>query len=516
MKHGLIILWRDIYPASGATSLRQRFSDLGISLLPSIGILCVLMVVAFIGLFMLSAQQNLETRLAEIKTSPYMAMFGEGFLYIEDRASSHDTKTDLSYWQRLRIGNIPDLSRHTEQHLIDNSVFEDLFPFGWAYLDIQRRDKERLSSIWGMVLPFSDEDIADHSLLEEIQKHLVGKNVSLPDEEAPCIILSERFLKRLGYSHIKEKPEDLWVSLSQEHDWIPLKILVAKRLPYQFSYVLSLEQSRRFETGYYYRKLDNFQICGPEWKENRLKQFKTLLYSNLPVDTIDEPFPRGSKEVLQIWLKNELELKEIMEHTPLKSFQGLYLDLPSRMDEERGEDFSGAIFHLNPVLHEITDLGEELFFIIQEFMKTKGIDVRGELLYALLENQRDKVHLSRLKGIYWWCLFSTGILITIFFSLVLHTRMHRIGTLRMLGVKDGEIIGVNVVEGLVFVVVSFALAVILFAILKYMMEFDLKLVSSGTFLILVSMMIVAEIGIVLPSLFFLRKLQPAEMVTYRN
>lgn len=522
MRNWWMLLYRDFFPASGATSRGRGISYRIYSFLPSLGILLLLTAATFIGILMASAQQSLENRLEEIKRSPYMAMFAEGFLYEpEDELEETTRETDLSYWKKLKVRDIRLLENVMPPGNEDIRVFNKVFPFTWAHLDIRKKNGEHLPHQQGMAAPFSGEN-SDRALLAEIENNLLGENTVMPNGKEPFIILSLRALKRFGYDDAGEKPRRLWAARDEDREPTPLKVLAARRLPYQFNYVLSMEQWRRLESGYYDREVDEFQVVGPKWPgENDLNDFKAHLSSALPVKEISDPFSRGrgvdAKHVLHVILEEKTPRRDLIAKTvDFMKKEGLQLDLGARVRKAPGANFDGGVFHLNPVLHEASSFNEELFFIIQEFMKNRQIEVRGELLQALRENRRGEVHLKRLRSMFWISLVCMSALIAIFFYIVLNTRMHRIGALRMLGVGDYQLLGMHGVEGVVFIFAGFFISCLLFLCIRQNLAFDVPLFCPHTRSVFLYIFIAAEIGLLLPTWIILEKLMPAEMVNYRG
>ena len=520
MKSFLFLLYRDILPASSpGHHWRSKLSNTMVSLLPTCGLLFLLTIIAFIGLFILSAKKELDTQIYQVQNSPYMALFAEGFIYMpqHNNSSSSDNKKELSFWQNLKLKHIREYAHNVPKAYLNHTIFEKnkIFPFDWAKLFIKRKDGETLAYQKGMVLPFSGVQ-KDGALLNEIKKNLIHPFHQLPTPSEPYIILSEKALKKFRFNLDHITSDYLYITQNDDNPFIPFKILVARYLPYQFQYILSMEQWRRLDHRYYQKKIKEITIYATDLdNEQTQKTIHNLLQQHFPIQTIGDPFISGDNEALNVTLKTPLQRTEIIQKSIHSDLKDITVDLGSRHENEPGVSFSGAIFHINPVLHENNIFSEEFLYTLQEFMAKEQVKVRGELLQALQEIRKSQQYLTQLQQFFQIFKLLMICVIMIFFAMVLHTKMHRIGTLRMLGVSDMKILAIYATEAILFVCFSLLLGLCIYISFQTLQNNQVNILTWDLIDVMRDMVIAAEIGLVAPSLFFLKKFVPAEMVVFR-
>jgi hypothetical protein len=513
----IMVLGRDIVPAGDGTGWRQwKSSRFLVSLLPVMGVFLLLFVISFIGLCIAAADQQLESRLTELRASPYMALFGETFLYSEewDRENPIDTH-NLGKWENITIDNIFPPGE-IPLDIKETPLFSGIFPYSWIYLDIKRKDGEHLAFQKGMVLPFVGDNV-DEGLIAEIKNKLEKGN--LPDGTGEGVILSRKGLVDFGWKKEDEYPPFLWVSISrhssEKEEEIPLRVLgLAARLPYQVSYVISMKQLKLLNGNYYYDKVPDFHLGFLDgYSHEKLRDIK----KKLPRDCkIDEPFRKGAVDAVSIALGETWSRLEIIKKFRVPRYDKIKLWMGSpRSSTTYGENYKGAVFHLNPLLFDHFWGRQDFLSKVQEFMERNNVDVRGELIQALQESLNDQKNLGKLRKLFQWGLLAIGLILLVLFSMVLHTRKHLIGTLRMFGIPEIQFILIYLVEGFCFVIIAFAFAVVTLILFT---PFGLQISpwSMTSIGLLAKIFIFAELGFILPAIYFLKALQPAEMVSYRT
>lgn len=522
-----MIMCRDIIPAGDGTGLRQwKSSGFLISLLPVIGIFLLLFIISFAGFCITFAGHQLEKRLIELKTSPYMALFSEGFLYSEQRSTENPTDYhNLDKWQRMTVNDIVPPS-DIPGPLNQAHLFSGIFPYSNIYLDIKRKDGEHLVFQKGMALPF-DGDKVDEALIKEIKNHLVQGN--LPDGTGEGIILSRKGLTDFGWNykdgHKEEIPPLLWVNISshssEKKEEIPLRVLgIADKLPYQAGYVISMKQMRLLNYTYYDTEITDFQLGFLDgYSPARIDDLKR----ELPTDAvIDEPTKKGDIDTVSITLPAPWSRTKIITQILVPQYEKRRLWMGKQETSLYGEDYKGAIFHLNPRLFDLNPQSFEKFWKdlgflskVQEFMDKNNAEIRGELVQALQESFYDQKNLGILKDFFQWGLLAIGLILLVLFSMVLHTRKHLIGALRMFGLPEFQFILIYAIEGVCFVLIAFGLALTTLIIFKPS-GLQIQPWSLASLILLGEISLSAVLGFILPAIQFLLSLQPAEMVNYRN
>jgi len=398
----------------------------------------------------------------------------------------------------------------------------------------------------GMALAFEGEQ-ADQDLLEEIRENLIyinnDKAVQLPNPEDEAIIISKKAFMRYGYELGENANSTLTVTPYEDEPPIKLKIYLAERLPYQCNYIISDVLWKKLNEGYYQKASDNFSLelipskyikdktavkksTTKIQKDSEIQKLKSILAEEFSLnrDSIMDPYGGKDLKILDIpcpspILRREIVKKKIGVMLQIEDVLKYYLvsrwELGSDGSSNPTETYNGAIFYLNPDFFDRRLFDENSLFDIQEFMDSPDLDVGGDLLWAIKENHSDHEHLKRMRLMffYGWCVAVA--LLGFFFVLVLHSRMHRIGTQRMLGMSERSIVFACFLEGsLLFIVASF-LAVLFFQ-LSPPPDFGFALFKLKVWIKMLFTWITAEIGLLIPTILFLKKLYPTEMLNYRD
>ncbi|MEN8220110.1 MAG: ABC transporter permease [Pseudomonadota bacterium] len=369
-----------------------------------------------------------------------------------------------------------------------------------------------------MALAFEGED-SDTALLREIEKHTKTHWQIPQDNSIEGIIISERALRELGWTP-QNKPHFLWVHLTSEtqkkyRQDVPLKILaVVEKLPYQRPYVMSLGQYARLKTRIYHKPIKGgFDIGYPDKLKDYEKE-KQLIEKKLPPrSTVYGPNKSGEMTILRITLKQPISWLDVITKFVVPTPQKRLITVPITDRMWDAIHYKGGIFHLNQKVLENQTLAKKLPRTLQEFMEEKNVRVRGELIQALQEAFQDQGNLAKMRNLFKaGTILLLGILL-VFFSIVLHTRLNRIGILRMLGVPKIAFVITYILSALFFVALAFILAsTLLFFIMPT--EITSYLYSVDTIILLASISSFAILGMLLPTLYFLRQLPPSEMLSY--
>ena len=515
-----LVLFRDIFPARDGAGWKNRFLfNLLISYLPTLGILLILLASSLFGLYLITEDQRLAHRLMELRHSPYMALFAEGFFNPRERRFSRDRQEDLTSlnkWQQMTLKDLP-LSIEPTDLPIDPLLFKGVFPFVRVSLNMRNANAEHFEGWKGMALAF-EGDNSNTALLREIEKYTPNWHIPA-DNSLAGIIISERTLRELGWTQA-DIPPFLWVHLANEprkeyRQDVPIKILaVVKKLPYQVRYVMSLGQFARLQTRAYYRPVKKgFDISYATEPNEKEKQW---VQARLPeTSQIYGPIKKGEKYALRIDFKEDsrsMTWLEIINQFVVPTPDKRFVTVPITDTMWDAIHYKGGIFHLNPTVLGNPTLAKELPRTLQELMDDQNIRVRGELVQALQEAFQDQRNLEKMRQLFEWGIYLLLGILLIFFSIVLHTRMNRMGILRMLGVSKMAFIVTYLLAALLFVILAFLASLLLFSLMS--VEIVAYLYTSDTFWLLVQMSIFAVLGVLLPTLYFLWVLQPSEMLSY--
>jgi len=548
---------------------------------------------------MVTARLDLEYRIKEIKNSAYMALFGNGILYdVIDSEEDIKEENKLQYWRNLKSKDVGTFANEIH-NIFEDKVFNEIYPFHWAHLYFQDNNgaiqgKPRK----GIALSFEGRN-KDEKLIGEIKAHI--NSTTFPSPEDECIILSYNVLEQLGYTPSDIEKKKLLVRSKSQKELMKLKVIPVERLPRQVKFILSRSFWRVLDkSNYYYEKLKGCQIViepivsnfdnsktprkRQEVTEKEILIFKYKLAEALSFDkkslnkyiegprgtvapTIFVNFPTemARKDVIEI--KNEIDNSLINQ---LKSINVTWHLDPNNIlnNIKKSEDiYNGAIFYVNDTFMEPATLDEKALFSLQEFMINKSMKVSGDLCAALVENQRDRMHLEKTSRMFWLGVIVTIFIFFIFFYIVLHIRIQRIGVIRMLGVSDFSILCNYFFEGIVFFgamgLLSFLthflgwqfIVYLIIGILASLIAIKLKidifsdkqwLLRCFIFLILfisiftllhftilpisprfdilhfevLKVMVIicffAQLGFLIPTFLFLKLLLPAEMMLYRG
>ena len=511
-----ILLKRDIWPASDGSARSDNLMHwIGFYFLPTLGVLLLLFVIAFAGLWFASEEQAIEKSLKEAGESPYMALFVEGYMY-EERTSgkrSAFVEHDPSNWESLTLGQL--LGKKAPPAMKDSRVFNKVYPFSTAYLNIRMKNGEHLDARKGMALDFVDSEYRYERLIEKIKENILVDGSKKIRESAGGIYVSEAGLDTLGWRRNGVYPDYLYVRTSKYDDEIPLPVTVVKKLPYS-DYILPMMEWRRLESGYYDRLFDGFKVIFPKGFTEKDKE---LLRNKLPEGSdIGDCYILGDADAVNVKLPDNSPLSrlDIMKIILIGNEESMDIRVGVGEPDSMIRKYGGAIFSLrHEIINEdLLELG--LLQAMKKMLADKlGLNIRSALIETLEKAWLDNRRLARMADFFHLAYFAIGIILVVFFSITLHTRLRRIGALRMMGAPNGLFLLVHLLEGLIFAVSAFIVACVLF---KFCMseEIGFNLFSRQTAEILTLMAGCSTVGLILPSYWFLLRLETAEMMSFEG
>jgi len=520
MRKHIEILWlifkREILPSSDGTGFKQWVTyRLPFFYSPILGIIFLLTLVSYAGLCLIGAEQNLERRLESFRSSSFSALFGKGYFYIPEKSEDGgDNFSNLCRWMEITVDEIPNLS-HRSKLPEEKKVFSNVKPFSWIYLNIRidnGNTQEHLLFQRGMGLPLYGE-YADEPLIMEIKDKDGIVKGNFPDRSEEGIIVSVEGMKRFGWQRKEEYPDFLWVKLSsnrslKEDKDIPLRLCVVKKLPYQFSYILSMKQLNLLKTKYYYDEIRQFEL-------GLINGYSQIILNeakkSLPlISDISKPYLKGTTDTVRIKLKEPVKRIDILEKILNKDtelFMGSYTyDL---------KKFKGAIFHLNFEVKENFIWNKEHIYAIQNFMDINRVTVEGELVELLSEMMNTQKNLKKLQYLFRNIPPVIGIILLLFFTVVLHSRMNRLGIKRILGTPDSILVLVYFFMGLFLITVNFFASLFLINYVYNPIGLEV-IINSSVFNLFFKIFLYTELGFLIPVLYFLLSFQPSEMIAYKS
>lgn len=292
---------------------------------------------------------------------------------------------------------------------------------------------------------------------------------------------------------------------------IPLPVVaIVKELPYQSNYVISMRQLVLLKSGFYQESINRFQIISKNgWNEARIKKFKQKLPSG---SKVGDPFVKGGFETLFVILDQKIPRVSIIKKLWMPHHQNIELWLGKQPDPGHDQYYTGAILPVNPILMDYY-WDKDLLLRVQEFMENKSVKIHAEVIPYLQENYRNQENMTKMSNFFDAGVGALALILLVFFSVVLHTRRHRIGVLRILGMPDLQFVHIYTLEALIFVSFAFISAVIIFLLNPF--GFSLNILSLPNLKMFLEITFSAVMGAVLPTFYFLKTLQPAEMVAYR-
>lgn len=501
-----ILIERDLLPAPTGRGLRQWISYRLLSaLLPTIGMYLFLLLVALGGLGITTQHHQLQTELEALRASPYNAIFAEGQFFRErERVRPEDRGHQLSSWKEL---SPDDLSGQARVDGEETPLFRAIYPLAWAHLELTLADGEDYPDQRGLALESQGSE-ADTSLLRELAKAQPKQDKTL-EEQPMGMIISTKALKKYGYD---KPPAKLRVKTRNAEQSIELAVRVAERLPYQIDYVLSMEQWRRLKTGYYDATISDFTLRLPAAQQEHLGG-RQPLQSQV---TYLRPYEEGDMVVRAGLLDTPMTRADILSAFQNWPVLRRGLDL-GQHEEGKQPLLNGAVMHLNYSLldrEHIKPRAEQIVLGLREALSERQVKVHGGLLESVLQGLASQYGYQRNQKVFKTAFTALIILLFLFFAVVLHTRMHRIGVMRMLGVADKILIQACALEALLLWLAAFILAWLGFAVVQ-----PLELtptISPFPWAMFMKSFLSIEMSLLLPMILILRQLTPQEMISYRT
>jgi hypothetical protein len=512
----LLLLKRDLIPANdGSVKKRGYIHLITFYLLPPLGMFMILMLIAYSGIWISTQEQMIQKNWEETRDSPYMALFAKGFLFKKNSTHINASKDyDPGRWKDLTLMEVLGHDHDVNIEAGKKKVFSKIYPFTVTYLNIRKKDGNHLNAREGIAIEFADSEYKNAALIEEIKQKSENHWPWKKDENASGIIISKSGLEYLGWDWSDDNlPETLWVRTNKnETEEIPLKTTIVEHLPY-YDYIIPMKEWRLLESRYHYQKFNKFTIQFTNGFQNDyLDQISGMLP---PSSRLSPPYTKGEAIAIRIKLPKGVMwsrltiIKTFYNRKDWKIKTGI---MQSNIDTEA---YGGAMLYINTKILTPFLLSLNILDKIKRTLEHQdSLHVRGELIQTLQKSwqnqQRHKMVASFLEKGY----IAIALILLIFFSLVLHTKLFRIGTLRSLGNQNYLFILLYFFEGLIFDLFAFLVALFLFWVCSP--EFSqFQVFSLETLTIFKWMILSSTVGLVLPVSWFLIKLQPAEMANYR-
>ncbi len=516
-----LLLKREIVPSGDNTEINgygQRLKQwltyhIPFFYSPIIGIVLLLALVSYAGLCIIGSEQEVKNRFEHFRTSSFTALFGKGLFFIQDRKNiDYDRFIFINRWMELTVQDIPDLMNISDISG-EKKIFSSVKPFSWIHLTIKMKGSHVGREFQkGMGLPLYG-NYADEALIDEIKKSGEIIKGVFSDRSEEGIIVSVDGMKRYDYYKKEEYPDFLWVKLSSnrkvnEDKFIPLRLCVVKKLPYQFHYIISMRQLNLLKNKYYYKETNRFELGFNGSDHNSILDQIT---EQLPVSDISNLYKKGTVDTVSVNLKNKVKLIEILK-IAINHNARVFLNTERHTSEKK---FKGAIFHLNFEIKENFIWNKEQIYTIQNFMDMKDVKVEGELIELLSEMMNTQENLQKLQFLFIIIPVIMSFILLLFFIVVLHSRMHRIGILRVFGTSDYMIMTAFCLGGLFLMSTTYPVSLFVLNYIYSPMELQVS-VDRQVFKLFLGMFICTEFGLLMPVLYFLRTFQPSEMVSYSS
>lgn len=517
MKNSVQILWlilkREILPAGEGKGLLQYiFYRIPMFYLPIIGIGLLLVIVSYTGLCLVGAEQNVENQINGFKTNPFTALYGKnpGSFYIKACERQDKNFYNLTCWQNVFSHEVKGLSDFPSQ----TPLFSRIKPISWVDLKVEMKNKNHLPYQRGLGLTIYGE-YADQPFIQKIKADIIKGN---KDEIEEGIVVSLKGLDAFGWRHYDEYPDFLLVKLHNDEiedneKYIPLRVFVVEQLPYQFLYLLSMNQLQLLETKYYERKIEGFEVIflnGGGVQSKLIEIQKAMPVKSEILTTLID-----GKEGARIMLDKPFSRIDIMNRLYKAKLYDRNVKLLMGDNNERlPVSYQGAIFHLNFQLPTNITWAKKHIYAIQNFMEKKGITIEGELIEILSEMMDIQNNFRSLKKLFFGLLLCMFFILLLFCGVVLHTRIYRIGIKLMIGTLDWVIVTTYFFLSIFLITFSFAFAV---GIAKVFIPMDLSLSlwSSSVIKLYGLLLLITIISFTAPIKFFLHFYQPTEMISYR-
>ena len=530
----ILMVKREMFPASDdSKSGFRKFERWCLFNAPIIGIWLLLVLITLCGLLFLEFRQRVKHELNEFETSPINGLFATvrvGIIVKKPGEKQDIGNFDLQKWVELTIDDIP--FKHLPASLRRKGLktFDSIKPFSQIYLDIEDNNHEELlyREVMGLLLPNDPmlrnvqndewrEKLIDMPLLQKVQEQLLAGYSS--EKAFDGILASVEGMKKLGWPPDQAYPNTLMVKFSTDSEKnqkkaIPLRLAVVKKLPY-VHYMVSMHQLRHLQHGYYYQKMANVDIAFEH--EPRPEECKTIGKDLLPVsETTISPIIVGGKPTIRIELPEPLSPVEIFERFSSKKyyFSEMSFRIATNHDQQGGQFnennyvdvYTGAIFHLNFKLPYHFLWHSESLDTIQQYFSEHQIEVVGEFVELYAEMLKSQQNLKEIQYIFTVAIILIVFILPLIFWVVIQTRMFRIGVKRMIGYPDNVIIAAYAILGFILVASAFIIPV---------MPMAFSLNWGGVGLLGIGMLILTEIGILLPVCYYLYLFQPAEMLSFQ-
>lgn len=508
-----LLLKSELFPAGDGKGIIQYLVyRIPMFYLPVWGIGFLLIIISYIGLCLISAEQNIADKIEGIKNNPFTSFFGTypSAFYIEECDSIN--YYNLTCWQKVQTDEIRGFSE------LDNvgKIFSSVKPVSPVAIKVKTKENMSLPFQKGLGLPLSGV-LIDNLLIDKIKAEVVYGNVDKIEES---IIVSTKGLEIFGWHYFENAkyPDFLSIKIHDRdgyynNEYIPLPVIVVNNLPYNVLYIISDKQFQLFQSGYYDEEIEGFDlrkiVSTFALNANDFKNifpdlseiYPTIIDKNEGVRIILNKPNKRSKIINKLFEKN-------IYNNQTNLFLGDYVlnTLPV---------YKAAIFHLNFNALPETTWEKNQVFAIQEFMESKGVHVVGEFVEILSSIFEIQNNLGSLKKGFLGLLICTFLTLMIFCTVIFHNKMHKIGIHLMLGIDELIISLAYFILSILLISFSFLSSLIL-AYFFVPMGFTLVFASVAVLKLFSSLLLITVVSFLFPITYFLYMYEPSEIIAYKS
>lgn len=516
LRHNAKLVWRllvrENWPAGDGDHRKLPFY-----LLPPLGSLFLLLLIALGGLWIVTEEHLLRERMDRVANSPYMAIFIEGYMYRSEDGREDDAHNP-GYWRNMTLDAIlPDFAGSP---LGQTPVFESVSVYSDGFLSFLNSRNQQVSGFKGLVLDFVNPQRRNERLLDGLRKDS-GGGWRWPDfQKVNGVLVSSQLMERLGYSkpwprYLKLQQDDFGNNDAQAN--VPFPVVVLDQLPYR-QFIIPRRIYNRLESGFYAQKV----------KRVRVLLFSDKATSTQVLESLRKAFPgpestveglQGYGGLYSTWLNfvepmRRMDILADFASLP-RSIGQVYFD----GDGEPGElsRYRGAMLYLNPHLVLKKSVQGRLIPALRKFIGQQvDQQVHGEILEVLSTTLSIQALLERISGLFTFAAIALALILALYNAVVLHSRVYRIGVLREQGASARLFVMVFAIQSLLFTLLAFSLALLIH------IGFSPRGITAGQLMstpavygLLGGLSLAAMVGYVAPAILYINLMEPSEMVSYR-
>lgn len=517
-----LILKRELIPATDG-SIGQKFRAFGTTIV----IVLIISLLFFINQWSGAEQEKLILQLDDMRESPYRSLSmgaahgsnGEAYFNLESiDCENHSVKNDntLCYWQSLNWSSVCDaIGACNSITTINNSIEQSLMwkglpirkvvPFIKSNYQFLKKNSNTMYSarkkgyafVYGETLTENlDKRWHDNSFFEKIEYEsaLTSTKLTSSINSQLGIIVSRRMLNDLGWTN-EESPKSLVLCIknteinnaladceeSSENINVDLKIpilAIAKKLPFQSDFIMSYEFAKYMEGPFFNTLHNSIKVLIPILDKNNIislaKELDNICYessSNLNFRCVEDSLEEVGKnnDYFRLFFKADKlsiqdilsELNHILTYVPL--WQPIF---PTKI---KSPSFTGALFYLHYDFFSNNLEVKPNLYRLAEFIRTKDIYLRGDILEQLNAALEVLVLLDELKKVMNYLVYLLIIILLLIHWLALNQRINHIGIQFWLGVSKWKIMFASFVAGII--VATFASSIALGGLLGFGIPF---------------------------------------------